>query len=182
MFYVLPQTSVMTSVIPFEQSFPSGVMRGRVNPVDGQVYLSGLRGWGTVAKDDGCVNRVRFTGRSAFMVQNVELIPKGLRLTFSEPLNVAFGSDVKSYTIEQWNYLYSEKYGSPEFSVRDPKKIAHDRLTVNGVSLSEDGRVVTLDVPEMAVADQMKTTLDLRSRTGDVLKVNVFSTVHRLLK
>jgi sugar phosphate isomerase/epimerase len=42
--------------------FNSGIHRGRMNPRDGQLYVTGLRGWTTSAVHDGCFQRVRYVG------------------------------------------------------------------------------------------------------------------------
>ena len=42
--------------------FLSGAHRGRFNPKDGQLYVSGMAGWGTYTPADGCFQRVRYTG------------------------------------------------------------------------------------------------------------------------
>ncbi len=55
------QGGVMT--LPLK--FASGIMRGRVNAADGQVYVCGIKGWQTNAATDGCLQRVRATGRPA---------------------------------------------------------------------------------------------------------------------
>src|SRR5205085_6781083 len=120
LFYVLADLTQkqpgLAVAVPLDLEFDSGIMRGRVNPKDGQVYLSGLKGWGTTAKQDGCVARVRYTGKPAYLVKDVTLLPHGLRLDFTCPLDAAAAKDAAHYQAEQWGYIYSEKYGSPEMS------------------------------------------------------------------
>ncbi|MFI4875093.1 MAG: ThuA domain-containing protein, partial [Blastopirellula sp. JB062] len=53
--------------VEFPLTFDSGVMRGRFSPHDGQLYASGLNGWVTAAAHDGCLQRVRYTGRPVTM-------------------------------------------------------------------------------------------------------------------
>ena len=43
----------------------------RFNPRDGQLYVSGMAGWGTYTPDDGCFQRVRYTGRAGATAQVV---------------------------------------------------------------------------------------------------------------
>jgi hypothetical protein len=50
------------AMIQFPLKFNSGLMRGRFNPRDGQLYLSGLKGWQSSATRDGGLYRVRYTG------------------------------------------------------------------------------------------------------------------------
>ena len=51
------------AVIPMEGNFISGLRYGEVSPVDGQVYVVGHDGWGTYAVSDGCLQRIRYTGK-----------------------------------------------------------------------------------------------------------------------
>ena len=50
------------AVVPLPGEFLSGAHRGRFNPKDGQLYVSGMAGWGTYTAADGCFQRVRYTG------------------------------------------------------------------------------------------------------------------------
>ncbi len=44
---VQPSTVMQGGVVKFPLKFDSGIMRARFNPVDGQLYVAGLRGWQT---------------------------------------------------------------------------------------------------------------------------------------
>ena len=44
-------------------TFLSGSARARFNPIDKHLYVVGLNGWQTAAKKDGCLQRVRYTGK-----------------------------------------------------------------------------------------------------------------------
>jgi hypothetical protein len=50
------------AVVPLPGDFDSGVHRGRFNPRDGQLYVSGMGGWGNYSVADGCFQRLRYTG------------------------------------------------------------------------------------------------------------------------
>ena len=58
--------------------FNTGVMRGAFNPVDGQLYVCGLRGWQTRALRDGAFYRVRYTGESFAQPTSVEVMTNGV--------------------------------------------------------------------------------------------------------
>src|SRR6185295_3644043 len=49
-------------VARFPLQFATGINRARFNAKDGQLYLTGLKGWQTTAARDGAFQRVRFTG------------------------------------------------------------------------------------------------------------------------
>ena len=50
------------AVWKFPMTFPSGLMRARFNPKDGQLYVCGLRGWGTTGLSNGVFSRIRYAG------------------------------------------------------------------------------------------------------------------------
>src|SRR5688572_13287020 len=60
-------------VLQFPLKFESGIMRGRFHPIDGQLYLCGLKGWQTSAGRDGAFHRVRYTGGKVYMPRNLDV-------------------------------------------------------------------------------------------------------------
>ncbi len=73
--------------LPF--AFPTGLMRSRANPIDGQVYTVGLKGWDTPATADGGLYRIRYTGESARLIKQVRATSTGLEVTFTCDLDPA---------------------------------------------------------------------------------------------
>src|SRR5262249_43915812 len=51
------------AAVPLPGEFLSGVHRGRFHPKDGQLYVTGMDGWGSYAQADGCFQRIRYTGK-----------------------------------------------------------------------------------------------------------------------
>jgi hypothetical protein len=136
---------VQGGVVKFPLTFASGIMRGRFNPKDGQLYVVGLRGWQTPAARDGAFQRVRWTGKPANTLLGMRTVEGGMELTFTDPLDAEAGTtDV--YAAQRWNYLWSEKYGSDDYWVSDPKKRkSREPLEITSAKLSEDRRTVRLD-------------------------------------
>src|SRR5258706_12869623 len=53
--YPLPlHDALPICVVPLDLKFESGLMRARVNPKDGQLYVCGIKGWQTSGNRDGC--------------------------------------------------------------------------------------------------------------------------------
>ena len=158
--------------------FESGACRGRFRPSDGQLYVCGLMGWQTAAAKDGCLQRVRYTGKPVNLPIALHVKPKGIELTFSEPLDPETAGDADNYFIEQWNYQYAASYGSKEYKPSDPKKFGRDEVFVDGVKLSDDRRTVTLELEEVAPVMQMAIQYQIKSATGDELKQTVYNTIN----
>jgi mono/diheme cytochrome c family protein len=127
--------------------FESGIMRGRFNPHDGQLYVSGLRGWQTRSIRDGCFQRVRYTGEPVNLPVAVKTYTNGIKLTFPNPVDPEVAENADNFFVEQWNYLWSSSYGSPEFSVANPKQQGRDEVPVVSATLMDDGRSVFLELP-----------------------------------
>ncbi|MBL9174559.1 MAG: hypothetical protein JNL10_13565 [Verrucomicrobiales bacterium] len=168
------------AMVPFGLKFPSGVMRARFSPQDGQLYVAGLKGWQTAATRDGGFYRVRYTGKPVQMAVKAHAATNGISLTFSTELDPATATDPENYAVELWNYRYSGGYGSPELSVKNPKASIHDKLAVRGVRLSSDHKTVNLLVDGMEPADQFSVRYSVKAAGGDELRSEVIGTIHRL--
>jgi mono/diheme cytochrome c family protein/sugar phosphate isomerase/epimerase len=159
-------------------SFASGAMRGRFSPHDGQLYVSGLKGWATAAVDDGCLQRVRFTGKSMALPIDRKTYANGLAVTFTEPLDAATAEDPGSYHLQQWNYHYSAAYGSPDLKLSDPTAEGHDEVAVRSATLLDGGRTVFLEIPGLAPANQTSIEYSLRTAAGQPLRQTLVATTH----
>ena len=167
-------------MVKFPLKFQTGLMRGRVNPKDGQVYVSGLRGWQTDGAKDGGFYRVRYTGKPAHTPLELHALKDGLQIKFTGELDAASATDLASYAIEQWNYNYSGNYGSPEFSVADPKVKKHDKVEVKSARLAKDKKTVMLEIPGLQPVNQMKIKMSLKAADGTEIKQEIYNTIHKL--
>jgi len=159
--------------------FESGVMRGRFSPHDHQLYVSGLRGWQTAAAKDGCLQRVRYTGKPPHTPTHLRVLSDGVELTFASPVDPESAGDPDNYFIEEWNYLYSKNYGSKEYRPSAPKKFGRDERFLDDAIVSKDGRKVRLifeDPPTPVM--QMAITCSLQSPQGDDLRYTIYNTIN----
>jgi putative heme-binding domain-containing protein len=159
--------------LPFE--FRSGAHRGRFSPADGQLYVSGMAGWGTYTPDDGCFQRVRYTCRPAPVPTEFRVHENGVLLTFALPLDRAVAGIPRSHFAQAWNYRYSAGYGSPELSPSHPGTPGHDPVAIRSAHVLEDGRSLFLELPDLQPVSQLH--LHLRPDSGP--PVDLFATVHR---
>src|SRR5206468_3811773 len=100
------------AIVPLPGEFLSGAHRGRFSPKDGQLYVSGMAGWGNYAVADGCLHRVRYTGGPVQLPTGFHVHENGIRITFTEPLERTAAGDAKNHFAQAWNYRYSAAYGS----------------------------------------------------------------------
>lgn len=160
--------------------FLSGVCRGRFHPTDGTLWVCGLDGWQTAAVEDGCLQRVRYTGEPVSLPIELSAHANGLRLSFARPVDRETASNPANYSLEQWQYRWTRRYGSEEYSVRDPDTIGHDPLTVRRAVVSDDGQSVFLEVPDLGPVMQMRIQAGLRAADGSPLPVDIYNTIHKL--
>src|SRR5262249_51574605 len=67
--------------------FLSGSARGRFHPADGHLYVTGLNGWQTAAKRDGCLQRVRYTGKPLPFPVSHKVYADGVHLRYARTLD-----------------------------------------------------------------------------------------------
>ncbi|MAT81723.1 MAG: hypothetical protein CMJ29_08775 [Phycisphaerae bacterium] len=139
-------------VVPLPIQVPTGLLAGRFNPIDGHLYLCGLVGWSSDAKEDGGLYRVRSTGSLPLLPLEVKAVKDGLVLEFTHPLEPEAAMP-EFWDLQAWNYRWSEQYGSPEFALDGSK--GRTTLPIKRVVLSPDRRTAWLVVPTMTPAMQM---------------------------
>ena len=164
------------AVVPLPGEFRSGVHRGRFHPADGQLYVGGMQGWGTYTTDDGCFQRVRYTGDEVQLPVAFRAHENGIALRFSAPLDAETATAASNHFAQCWNYRYSSAYGSPEFSSRHMGVRGHDRLPIVAAHLLEDQRTLFLEIPALQPVNQ----LHLLIQSGPGREHELFATVHRL--
>ncbi len=164
------------AVVPIPGEFLSGVHRGRFNPKDGQLYVSGMTGWGTYTPLDACFQRVRYTGEPVQLPLEYHAHENGVILRFSRPLDRTMAERPDRHFAQVWNYRYSSGYGSPELSPSHPGQPGHDAMAIRSAHVLADGRSLFLEIPDLQPVNQLH--LHVRPDSGP--PQDVFATVHRL--
>lgn len=153
--------------------FPTGIMRGRVHPGDGQLYLCGLSAWATSqTEQEGGFYRLRPTGRPAALPTAWHVVPGGIELTFSETLAADAVPDPARYVFKIWDLKRSASYGSPRINERV--------LPVTGAEVLADPRRIRLAIPDLAPATIFELTCRLRDAAGGEVVRVITGTVHRV--
>jgi hypothetical protein len=161
-------------------NFESGIMRARFNPADGQLYVCGLKGWETNGTRDGCLQRVRYTGKQTCLPTDLHVRKNGLAITFACPLDPKTANDEQSFGIEQYNYIWSGKYGSSKYKVSNPKQVGSDEVEVKSAKLMPDGKTVVLEVPGLRPVMQMSIQLHLNAADGAAIECEIDNTINHV--
>lgn len=182
-FYVLPdsQHPQQAAVIPLPGDFDSGIHRGRFHPVDGQLYVAGMSGWGTYTPEDGCFQRVRYTGQKFLTPTGISVHENGVLLQFNQPLPSSVAESSIQHFAQCWNYRYSQGYGSPELSPSHPGMVGHDSLTILSSHIVDQGTSLFLEIPDLQPVNQLHLNVALgQASLQPENGLDLFVTVHEL--
>jgi hypothetical protein len=173
----VPQGGVV-QLLPHK--FGTGIMRGRFNAADGQLYVCGLVGWSSNSADPGGFYRVRYGGGALRLPIDLRVSKDGVAITFADPLDKASAEDVGNYAARRWNYRWTQNYGSKHYRVSDPAKEGQDDVVVTAASLSADGKTVLLKLEDLRPVMQMRIDLDIKAADGGRVKTTIHQTINRI--
>ncbi|MEM9016292.1 MAG: hypothetical protein AAGC68_04710, partial [Verrucomicrobiota bacterium] len=162
------------AAFPLPLTMESGTMRIAKNPVDGQLYTSGLTGWQAGASREGSIQRIRYTGEEGLYLTNAKARDNRLELTFNKDVDSKMIENLEEWNATAWNYRWSEGYGSPHFKVTDPDVKGEDDWEISEIKI-EGGNKLIVVLPELEPCD----TLRLNFQIG-VLSGPLYFTIHEI--
>mgnify|MGYP002621838534 CR=1 FL=1 len=123
---------------PFRLGFASAVLR-LAQGADGSMFV-GLtnRGWSSLGDASYGLERLVWTGKTPFEIQEMRATSDGFDLVFTLPVDPDTAGDVDSYRMTSYTYLYHATYGSDEIQRAAP--------TITAATVSDDRRRVHLEV------------------------------------
>jgi hypothetical protein len=171
-------------VVKFPLRPTSSVMRLRFNERDGQLYISGLKGWQSNAGRNGGLDRIRYTGKPVAMPSGMQATPSGLKITFTEPLDPSTANDPGSFSLRASDILWNQEYGSQEYELDQRHlppnewKAGWTSMSVTGSELQADGKSVLLHIDNWRPAHMMELNIDVKTTGGQNIRTRVHHTVH----
>ena len=165
-------------VVKFPLKFSTGIMRARFHPLDGQLYVAGLKGWQTDGAKDGAIQRVRYTGKPLTMQNGLHITDKGIRIDFTAPLDAATAADAANYSVIQYNYRWTSAYGSDKYKVSNPEEKGNDKLEVKSATLSADKKSVLLEIDGLKPVMQMEVKMSIKSADGNPVPDKIGNTIN----
>ncbi|HSJ01209.1 MAG: hypothetical protein ACAI34_14445 [Verrucomicrobium sp.] len=145
-------------VFPFLKGLQSGPIGVRMS-TDGVLFVGGSdRGWGARGGKPFDLERIRWTGKTPFEMQDIKATPEGFEVQFTKPVDAATAGDAANYKMRAWTYIWQSSYGSPEVDEVLPKvevaKVAEDGKSVQlKITPLTRGHVHQLDVPGVKSKD-----------------------------
>lgn len=165
-------------VVKFPLKFDSGICRARFNPIDGQLYVVGLKGWQTNGVKDGAIHRVRYTGKPVTIQNALHVTDKGITIGFTNAVDEKSAADLGNYSIEQCNYLWSSAYGSAEYKISDPNAKGRDKVEIKSVKVASDKKSIFLEVPGLQPVMQMRIKMRIQAADGSEIPGDVGHTIN----
>jgi hypothetical protein len=170
------------AIFPLPMKMESGTMRLAQNPIDGQLYYSGLTGWQAGATREGSIQRLRYTGTEGLYLLDAKARQGRLILTFNRPLDAKTLEQAQKWQASMWNYQRTSAYGSPHYKVTDPETEGTDTLSITGSQLSQNGTQLILDVPQLEPCHTLKLDFAVTGQGGTALEGPVYFTIHKLIE
>ncbi|HUY34267.1 MAG TPA: DUF6797 domain-containing protein [Pirellulales bacterium] len=153
-------------------NFPTGIMRGRFNPVDDRLYTCGMFAWAGNAAQPGGFYRIRATGKPVHVPISLNARINGMQIRFSGALDATRTLDASRFTVRTWSLKRSADYGSQHYDEKT--------LEVASVKLSDDHRAVMLELPEIKPTWCMSIEYKLTGANGEPVNGLIHNTIHSL--
>jgi hypothetical protein len=152
--------------------FPTGVMRGRFHPGNGQLYTTGMFAWAGNKQQDGGFYRIRYTGAPMSLPIGLKARKGGMLLEFTGKLDPSSASEPGNYQVKVWGLKRTQNYGSPH--------INEHSIDVEKAVVSKNGKSVFLQIPEIAPTWCMEISYKIRSAEGKEIEQVIHNTIHAL--
>lgn len=153
--------------------FLTGVMRGRFNPTDGQLYACGMSAWGTnQMMRGGGLYRVRYTGKTIPIPVKMKVLEKSIMLDFDSPLDQNTASDLSNFEVKTWQLLRSKKYGSERL----------DQKVLKVTKSYAEGKSLKLSIENLEKVDVITIDYKIKNTKGETLSGSIQGTIHQLGK
>ena len=147
---------------PFREGFASAVLRMAFGS-DGSMF-AGLsnRGWSSLGTASYGLQRIVWTGRQPFEIQEMRALKDGFELLFTKPVSASSASDATRYRMQSYTYRYHPQYGSDE--------ILRRQLTIQSATVDGERRRVRLRVDGLRELFVHELHVEgLQSDEGDML-------------
>lgn len=172
-------TVPQAAVVSITRDLVFAPLHGVINPRDGQLYVTGLQIWGSVAKEPSGLARLRYTGEPSTLPREVVPTDLGVLVRFDVALDLSAVKDLGNFSAERWNLRRTPSYGSPHFKLDGSK--GQEMMRCVGADVSRDGKGLLLRFAGMTPVMQMRVGWSLRTLGGRPFEQNVYFTPRELV-
>ena len=175
--YIVPHEFVNGKVqggmceLPLD-AFPTGIMRGRFHPGDGQLYCCGMFAWAGNQQQPGGLYRIRYTRRPVYLPVKLRARSTEIEVSFSGKLLAESARDVDNYNVRVWDLKRTKNYGSEHYNER--------QLEVVSARIEPDGQSVLLTIPELKPTWGMEIGYSLEAKEGQTFVGKIHNSIFAL--
>ena len=155
--------------VEFLRGTSSGTVKMEFND-KGELWTAQIgRGWKSKGGQRTALQKVSWDGKTLpFEIYDMKLTTKGFRLTFTQPL-----SEKQIPKVTSWHYNYWATYGSDRMDLKN--------LDLTKSSLSDDGKVLTIEVPLQRNKVYQLEFPEMTAKNGQkLLNRSIFYTLNHL--
>jgi len=153
-------------------AFSTGVMRGRFNSADGQLYAVGLSAWGSIQPELGGFYRIRYNGEKATIPLGLHVQSNGIKIRFSHELNSKDVENIKSFQVQTWDLKRTRKYGSDHYNTQT--------LLVTNATLSKDKKELFLTITGIKPTRIMEINFQFMDENQQPIKGLIQNTINQI--
>ncbi|MCH1506499.1 MAG: DUF1592 domain-containing protein [Verrucomicrobiales bacterium] len=168
----MPDGQAQGGMVSLGLDFPTGIMRGRFHPDNGQLYTTGMFAWAGSKHQDGGFYRIRATGKAMNLPIDLKATPEGIQLGFTNALDREAAAKIESYKIKTWSLKRTKNYGSRHYDEKP--------LEVAQATVSDDGKSVFLSIPEINTTWCMEVKIQVTDTQGKMVERILHNTIHQL--
>ncbi|MEM1440856.1 MAG: DUF6797 domain-containing protein [Verrucomicrobiota bacterium] len=173
----LSEDRTQAAVSPLLSGFPAGILKGRVHPVDGRLYVCGFEIWGTSGEQISGLFRIRPGEGVSRTPVEVRASQRGVLLRFEEPLSPDLVTELGRYSVDRWNYEQTHNYGSGNFQLDGSP--GQESVPVASAQLSADRKSLFLGIVGMKPSHSLRVTYRLPHPEATEIE-SVYLTLHSL--
>jgi hypothetical protein len=165
------------AVVPLALAVSGPILKGAVNPVDGQLYVCGAQVWGSSSNLVSALQRVRYNPDApCYQPSDIRVTDEGVLLRF--PFELEPSADPLEILARRWNYVRTSDYGSGHYKLDG--SAGEEVLPVVGIEFSEDRRSVLIRLPDMQKTMQLAISYSLRANGGNRFGDSAYMTPQRI--
>jgi len=157
--------------LPLPQ-FPTGLIRGRFHPSSGDLYACGMFAWAGTQQQPGGLYRIRYTGKPAHVPLKLSATKRGITIGFSDPFDRQDATNIENYHVRVWALKRTKNYRSDHYNEHE--------LKISRVLVSNDGKTINLEIPDIAPTWCMSIRYELQTPNGELIRGEIDNTIHKL--
>ncbi len=159
---------------PFREGLSTGILNIEFTPQGNLIAGGTNRGWPVRGIKPFALERIEWSGKTPFEIQQITIEPSGFKVRFTKPVDPALASDPSNYSLATFTHPYHGAYGGPEIEQTKP--------IVRSVELSNDRQTAFIRLEKLMQGHVYEFDL-VRLRSSDqeeLLHRNAFYTVNEI--